>query len=67
MAGKGFHLICAKCGSLDIWFKEHINLDDRNNKDENYTYTSCNNCSELTGVDEHNEYLDDWKDGMFHL
>ena len=56
---KSFHVICAKCGSMDVYFKQHINkdMDDEYWKDENYTSFNCNNCSEHSDVLGHNDYM----------
>lgn len=48
MKGLKAHIICAKCGSNNIYFKyfEHDRI----------YMLSCNNCGELTGLEEWNEF-----------
>lgn len=58
---KSFHLICAKCGSMDILFHESI---DKNDPDNNFIYTLCNNCNELTDIIQHNNYTHEYKIGQ---
>jgi hypothetical protein len=56
---KSFHLICAKCGSMDIIFQYEKDKNDLNNPDTNYAYTRCNNCIEVTDVEQHNTYIEE--------
>ncbi len=50
---KKVHIICAKCGSDDIAFK----IEPPNENDENCgVYITCQDCGELTGVEEWNEF-----------
>lgn len=56
---KGFHLICAKCGSMDIWI-EFVNSGD--SEDDKFICTTCENCGELTDIKQHNAYMQECKE-----
>jgi protein-arginine kinase activator protein McsA len=50
--GLKLHIICAKCGSDDI----HFQIIDRDVDELSGVYIICENCSELTSVEEWNEF-----------
>lgn len=57
MASK-VHMICAKCGSDEMYFdiekrENHVYYDP---DDGVGVFIVCTNCSELTGVEEWNEF-----------
>ena len=54
------HVICGKCGSLDVRFR----INERPPVEDNCgcgVYIVCANCSELTGI----ETINDWKEEQF--
>lgn len=59
--GKKAHIICAKCGSDNVYFDI-----DEGETPEGEEYNSnvsicCNNCAELTGIEEWNEFNDAYR------
>ena len=53
--GSKVHIICAKCGSEDVKFVFSDTICEDEGEVSN-TSISCNNCGELTGCDEWNEF-----------
>ena len=45
------HVICGKCGSLDVTFQTAVRIGEGCG-----VYVVCNNCSELTSVETINEW-----------
>ena len=55
--GRKAHIICAKCGSDEMHFEIDQDPTDVNNEDGCGVFLVCENCAELTGIEEWNEDL----------